>query len=527
MATNLLEALKTKLFKDKQPTTYTDNGDDFRMVDKSIKVSHDSVNPNVGFYDDVDDSSWTRKSAKVGAIAQQVDLINEYRRLADSAEGRMAIDEIVNEAIFSPGVLKTLKITVNDGKLTEKTCKTIIDSFTQIEDVFDVEMTIAYMFERWYVDGQLAIQVVYNNSNLEDGIIGVNILDPRYLTYIKSRGVWQYADFIVNQMTHQKEIRIENSTGREYTNEEIIFISSELFEDAMADIAGDGIKIIKSHLHNAIKVHNQLTSLEDMLIPMRFSRSVSRRVFNVDVGDLPASKAEAALNRIKDKFKYKKFYDVDRGTISNQMHIASLVEDYWFQNRGGTKGTQVETLDESGNLGELGDIMYFKKKLFSALKIPQSRVSDEANGQQGEFDYGATQVSREEIKFFAFIQKLRKQFLRLFREALKRHLLYTGIIATEQEWSEIRKHITIQFSKENVFLETMETELLGKKVALYGDMADLIGVEFSKAWVRKNVLKLTDEEINTMKKELAEEAVEDSSMSDDEDTGMGANTKWK
>lgn len=517
MAQNLLEALKTRLFKDKQPKTYTDNGDDTRMVDKAIKVSHDSINPNVGFYDDVDDTSWTRKSAKVGAIAQQVDLINEYRKLADSAEGRMAIDEIVNEAIFSPGVLKTLKITVNDSKLTEKTCNTIIESFNQIEDVFDVEMIISYMFERWYVDGQLAIQVIYDNAKLDEGIIGINILDPRYLTYIKSKGVWQYADFIVNQMTHQKEIRIENSTGREYTNEEIIFISSELFEDALADIAGDGIKIIKSHLHNAIKVHNQLTSLEDMLIPMRFSRSVSRRVFNVDVGDLPASKAEAALNRIKDKFKYKKFYDVDRGTISNQMHIASLVEDYWFQNRGGSKGTQVETLDESGNLGELGDIMYFKKKLFSALKIPQSRVSDEANGQQGEFDYGATQVSREEIKFFAFIQKLRKQFLRLFREALKRHLLYTGVIATESEWSEIRKYINIQFSKENVFLETMETELLTKKVGLYGDMTDLIGTEFSKAWVRKNVLKLTDEEINTMKKEIAEETAEEGGMSTDDE----------
>lgn len=524
MAQNLLEALKTRLFKDKQPKTYTDNGDDTRMVDKAIKVSHDSINPNVGFYDDVDDTSWTRKSAKVGAIAQQVDLINEYRKLADSAEGRMAIDEIVNEAIFSPGVLKTLKITVNDSKLTEKTCNTIIESFNQIEDVFDVEMIISYMFERWYVDGQLAIQVIYDNAKLDEGIIGINILDPRYLTYIKSKGVWQYADFIVNQMTHQKEIRIENSTGREYTNEEIIFISSELFEDALADIAGDGIKIIKSHLHNAIKVHNQLTSLEDMLIPMRFSRSVSRRVFNVDVGDLPASKAEAALNRIKDKFKYKKFYDVDRGTISNQMHIASLVEDYWFQNRGGSKGTQVETLDESGNLGELGDIMYFKKKLFSALKIPQSRVTDEANGQVGEFDYGATQVSREEIKFFAFIQKLRKQFLRLFREALKRHLLYTGVIATEAEWSEIRKYINIQFSKENVFLETMETELLTKKVGLYGDMTDLIGTEFSKAWVRKNVLKLTDEEINTMKKEIAEETAEEGGASaDDEDAPA---TKW-
>jgi hypothetical protein len=245
-----------------------------------------------------------------------------------------------------------------------------------------------------------------------------------------------------------------------------------------------------------------------MLIPMRFSRSVSRRVFNVDVGDLPATKAEAALTKIKDKFKYKKFYDVEKGTISNQMHVASLVEDYWFQNREGSKGTTVDTLDESGNLGELGDIVYFRKKLYSALKIPLTRVNDEKDTQYVDVDYTSSQVSREEIKFFSFIQKLRRQFLRTFRDALKRHMLYKGLIANESEWNEIRKHILISFYKENVFLENMETDNLVQKISLYNDVEPLIGKEFSKAWVRRKVLKISDEEREQIKKEILQETDE-------------------
>ena len=516
---NLYEALKTKLFKDTVPKSYSDNGDDYRLMDKSVKTSHDSVNTSIGFYDDSDDSSWSFRVSKLGALTQQADLIDDYRKVSNSPEGRMAVDEIVNEAIFVPGSNESLKITVNESKLTESTCTTLINTFNDIKSILDVEMYIGYLFEKWYVDGQLAIQIVYDNDDLSKGIVGFNVLDPKYLMFLKSRNCWVYAVQRLNGFTQKKELHFD--IDREYSPEEIIFISSELFEAAQSDLAGDGVNIIKSHLHSAIKVHNQLTSLEDMLIPMRFSRSVSRRVFNVDVGDLPATKAEAALNRIKDKFKYKKFYNVDNGTISNQMHIASLVEDYWFQNRDGSKGTTVDTLDESGNLGELGDIMYFRKKLYAALKIPMSRVGDEVNGQAAEFDYSATQVSREEIKFFAFIQKLRKQFLKLYIEAMKRHMIYKGLVADENEWNIIKRNITISFTKENIFLEQMETELLTQKIGLYSDVSELIGVEFSKAWTRKKILKLSDDEIKTMKEEIKKEAAE-SEVSVEDDS----KSKW-
>jgi hypothetical protein len=506
---NLAEALKTKLFKDKIPTTLTDQDVDVRHVDKAVKVDHDSVNPNIGFYDETDDQTLSlfRRSSRTGVLYQQADLINEYRRISNSPEGRMAVDEIVNEAIFTPGQLKTLKISVDETELTERTCNAIIESFKEIEDIFDIEMNIGYLFEKWYVDGQLAINVVYDNSDLNKGIVGFNVLEPKFLTYNKDKSYWIYAEELVAGLTGRKELKVPDE-GRKYTAEEIIYISSELFEDSAADVNNEGYKIVKSYLHNAIKVHNQLVTLEDMLIPMRFSRSVSRRVFNVDVGDLPATKAEAALTKIKDKFKYKKFYDVEKGTISNQMHVASLVEDYWFQNREGSKGTTVDTLDESGNLGELGDIVYFRKKLYSALKIPLTRVNDEKDTQYVDVDYTSSQVSREEIKFFSFIQKLRRQFLRTFRDALKRHMLYKGLIANESEWNEIRKHITISFYKENVFLENMETDNLVQKISLYNDVEPLIGKEFSKAWVRRKVLKISDEDREQIKKEILQETDE-------------------
>jgi len=515
----LLEKLKTKFLNQKEPNSYSDKKDNYVNIEKSNKYNYDGINPNIGFIDYDDDTSsflFSKINKNVGTLQQQVDYINEYRKLANSPEGRLAIDEIVNEAIFNVDDNDIIKIKIKEGNLTEKTCETLINEFNEIQYIFDLNSNISYLFEKWYVDGQLIIQLVYDNNDLSAGIVGFNVLNPKYFYYNKKRKVWTYAKQHINKFTNKKEIQTVKN-DREYTNEEIIFLSSDIYEDAKADIYNDGLKIIKSHLHNAIKTFNQLTTLEDMLIPMRFSRSVSRRIFNVDVGDLPPSKAEAALNRIKDKFKYKKYYDVEKGTISNQMHISSLVEDYWFQNRNGSKGTQVDTLDESGNLGEITDILYFRKKLYTALKIPASRISNEFDSQEASFDFTGTEVSREEIKFYMFIKKLRNQFSKLFMEILKRQLIVKGILKDEFEWNNIKKYIKISFYKENVFLEKMETDALSERISLYGDIEDLIGQEFSRNWVRKNVLKLSDEDILNMKKEIEEESENKNDDENDDD----------
>jgi len=246
-----------------------------------------------------------------------------------------------------------------------------------------------------------------------------------------------------------------------------------------------------------------LNTLEDMLIPMRFTRSVSRRVFNVDVSNLNNKKAEEVMNKNQAKFKYKKFYDLNTGTISNQQHISSLTEDYWFPNRGGEKGTTVDTIDETGNLGELGDILYFKRKLYTSLKVPTNRINDEQPGD-GSFDYDTTSIDREELKFFNFVSRLRQQFLELFYELLRRVVIIKGI-ATDEEWNELIPEMKIKFVSENKFFEKMEREHLDQSLSLFSSIEDLIGKYFSYEYVFKNVLKMSDDEIKIMTEQIESE----------------------
>lgn len=243
--------------------------------------------------------------------------------------------------------------------------------------------------------------------------------------------------------------------------------------------------------------------MEDLLIPLRFSRSVSRRVFNIDVGDLPYAKAMQAVKEIQDKFKYKKYYDVEKGTISHSSSMASIVEDYYFPNRSGGRGTVVDVLQETNNLGETGDIEYFKSKLYVALKVPLGRIAGSEKGNL--FDFSGSQIENDELKFFAFVNKLRQRFNILFVEMLRRQLIVKGIIKND-EFEMIKNSISIKWEKENNFIERQNIELFKSRLDLYEGVKDYIGDLYSRKYVLKNVLKMSDEEIEQMKTEIQEEA---------------------
>ena len=232
-----------------------------------------------------------------------------------------------------------------------------------------------------------------------------------------------------------------------------------------------------------------LQTLEEMLIPMRFSRSVSRRVFNIDVANMNAKKAEEFIKKLQDRFKYKKFYDVKSGTISNQQHIASLTEDYWFPNRNGTKGTTVDTIDETGNLGETGDLDYFRKKLYGALKVPTNRLL--GSEDRAEFDFTSTNISREEVKFFNFITRKRSQFSELLIELLKRQMISTKVI-TEEEFNKISKNLKVVWRAENKFFERMQDEIYNSAVSMFTTFEELANKNWvSKEFVYKKALKFS------------------------------------
>ena len=264
----------------------------------------------------------------------------------------------------------------------------------------------------------------------------------------------------------------------------------------------DGLTI--SYMYPAIKIANQLTTLEDMLIPMRFGRSVSRRVFNIDAGDMPEVKAKQMLDEQRREFTYRKFYDSEKGTIGNTNAASSIVEDYWFLSRDGGRGVKVETLDESGNLGEMGDIEYFRKKLYLSLNVPMGRL----NSEESDFDFGATSVKRDEVKFFNFCSKLKKRFQPMLIEILRRNMISKGVIK-ESDFDKYKGFIKLKWSGENVFFKSLELDSLSKRINIYNDISPLIGVDFSKSYVRKNVLDMTDEQIKNLQDEIQQEKMGD------------------
>jgi hypothetical protein len=456
---------------------------------EQIEHSLEDIIP-VGFLDTGDTSMYSGQGSKKQKQTQlQNELIKTYRRIAASAEVSDAINEIVDEAIFSPGSEDI--INMDFGKdIPQEVKDKFVEELKEITQRIKLPKNIYSMFLTFYIDGQLNIHCAYDDLDLGGGIKKLNILSPFGLNFNYTKNRWEYVDL---SYTNNQFAAPQENKEKFFDREEIIRIDSGIYNE----------NTILSNLHTAIKPANQLSTLEDMLVPMRFTRSVSRRVFNVDVSNLNNKKAEEVMNKNQAKFKYKKFYDLKTGTISNQQHVSSLTEDYWFPNRGGEKGTTVDTIDETGNLGELGDVLYFKRKLYTTLKVPISRINDEGE-TNAEFSFDDSSVNREELKFFNFISRLRNQFLELFYELLKRQVIVKGI-ATEDEWEELLPEMRIKFTAENQFFKKMERENLTEALNQFNDIEELIGKYFSYEYVFKKVFKFSDEEIQEVAEQIAKE----------------------
>jgi hypothetical protein len=325
------------------------------------------------------------------------------------------------------------------------------------------------------------------NKDLTKGIESIKMIEPIYFYYDKKKEVYKYhtADKGFFQQSN-----IDKSVT--YPREEVIRRTFGIAEGT----------INLGYLEYGIKSANQLKTLEDLLIPMRFSRSISRRVFNVDTGELSPAKSEAAMREMNKKFKYKKFYNTETGEISNQQHITSMVEDYWFANRSGGKGTTVDVLDETGNLGEINDILHFQKKLYRSLKIPLSRISN--NPDAPEMDYENSSISHDEMKFFMFVSRLRKVYTEIFKELLRREIISTGVM-TSENYDEYKEKIEIVFSSENIFLERMKLANFNNKLDIYATVSEYAGKLFPVETILKDVFKFTDEEIDQNFAKIKEE----------------------
>lgn len=446
--------------------------------EKNLQIIDDEPIYGTSFFD----SDYFGLNTSQGNSTQQTHKIDQYRKIAQRPEVQEGIHEIINEVIFTQSGEDPLKVhsEIDNKKLTEA----IQECFYKIQKIMKLDPKIFNIAKQGYVDGQMVFHLGYNEKCIKDGIQKITMLDPRGFYLDPKDNFYKYEG-------HQNNITDKKRT---YSQEEIVRVDFGLRDNG----------VILSYLEQVIKVSNMLQSLEDMLIPLRFSRSISRRVFNVDIGDLPPKRGQAVMNEYQKKFKYKKFYNTETGEISNNQHITSMVEDYWFQNRSGGKGTQVDVLDESGNLGELEDILYFNKKLYKAMGIPQSRQASYSNNYNKEFDFGQTSFTQEDIQFYLFISRLRKVYSELFKEILKREIISTGVMS-QKEYIEYEDEIKVVFTSELMFLDKMKMSLFTEKISSFRDQMDYQGKIFSQKTQIKNIFNLSEEEIQEEMREIQKE----------------------
>jgi len=491
---NLLEALKKPFIKDeeiiKSPSSNTN------PMNVSAELSDEYLGVVAFSNTNNEIESFGGFGDKTSPTHYQNQIIRKYRNLAENSDVDYAIDLLVNEMVFS---LEDDILKINIENRSKKFKDKVTEKFNKLCSVVNVNENIDIICRQLYVDGQLNVALIYDKSQLKEGIKKVNILEPFNLYYDKKSKTWKFVKDEQNNLGLYDYN--EKNFDEEYTNDELIHIDFKLYKNVILD-EETSAKINLGYLEKALKYVNQLSTLENLLVPLRYSRSVSRRLFNIDVAELPPKKAKELMNQIRNEFKYKKTYDVEKGLIKNLNSTQPLVEDYWLSNRNGGRGTTVETMDEKGGLMDMEDISYTSKKLFTSLKIPSNRnpyLDDSA-----DFSYETDSVSNEDMSFYLFVDKLRKPVASLFKRMLKRELIYSGDMS-EQEWDKIEQDIKIEFSSKSIFLENMNRDLFLKGIGNFQDLKEEIGkvvsletaLKTTLGWSSENI----DEELEKIRKE--------------------------
>ena len=444
-----------------------------------------------------------------GSIRNELELITRYREMSNHPECDMAIDEIVNEAITHDTDGKVMDINLDNLKQPETIKKKIIEEFDNILKMLNFSNLADDLFKRWYIDGRIYYHVIVNDKDPKKGIQELRYIDPRKIRKVReiqkdrdsktgAQIIKSIAEYYIYNDRGAATQSFTSSTnqGLRIAPESIINVNSGLMDAKNT--------FVISYLHKAIKALNQLRMIEDAVVIYRLSRAPERRIFYIDVGNLPKGKAEQYMRSIMTQYRNKLVYDANTGEIRDERKHLSMLEDFWLPRREGGKGTEITTLPAGQNLGQMEDVQYFQKKLLQSLNVPISRL----DSQQGAGIMGigkTTEVTRDEVKFNKFINRLRNKFSRIFDDALRVQLALKGICTTE-EWDEFKESIYYDFKKDNNFVEMREAELIRERVLTATQLDPFIGKYYSSKWVKKNVLRMTDEEIEEMEKEIEEES---------------------
>ena len=437
-----------------------------------------------------------------GRVKNEGTLVTKYREMAVQPECDLAIQDVVNEAIIvnAEGV-GPVEIVTDRTDLPKSIQKKIKEEFNFLINLLEFNTNCYEIFKKWYVDGRLYYHIVIDKKNPRTGIQDLRYIDPRKIR--KLREPVELKDKATGEDIYKgdKEYYIYNKRGLTNASQgEGVKIAPDSIAFCHSGILDQRNNMVYGHLHKAIKPLNQLRMLEDAVVIYRLARAPERRIFYIDVGNLPKMKAEQYLRDMMVKHKNKLTYDAQTGEVRDDRKFMTMLEDFWLPRREGGRGTEITTLPGGQNLGEMEDIEYFKKKLYKALNVPISRMESEATFNLGR----STEITRDEIKFSKFVKRLRARFSILFVNILEIHLSLKGVMS-RNEFRSIKKDIFFNYEEDNHFTELKEAEIIRERSQLLGDVDSYVGNYYSKAWIKKNVLKMTEDEIERIEKEIKDE----------------------
>ena len=438
-----------------------------------------------------------------GTAKSEAELVSRYREMSMQPECDSAVEDVVNESIVMDDE-NPIEIVLDNLKQPNTIKNKIREEFETILEMLDFSNKGYDIFRRWYVDGRIYHHIIINEKDPRDGIKELRYIDPRKIRKVrekvKSKDPRTGAT-IYNK--EQKEYYLYNPKGITSSATQGIKIAPDSISHIHSGLMDSRNNMILGHLHKAIKPLNQLRMLEDATVIYRLARAPERRIFYIDVGNLPKMKAEQYLRDMMVKHKNKLVYDAATGEVRDDRKFMTMLEDFWLPRRDGGRGTEITTLPGGQNLGEMEDVDYFRRKLYKSLNVPVTRM--EADNQ---FNLGrASEITRDEIKFNKFVQRLRNRFTHLFDGLLEIQLVLKGVLS-RADWEEMRNTIYYNFKEDNFFSELKETEIITERLRLAGEIDPLVGKYYSMKWVRENILRMSEEDIKAVDKEIEAERSE-------------------
>mgnify|MGYP001445383306 FL=1 len=451
-----------------------------------------------------------------GAYRSEYDLIRRYREMALHPECDGAIEDVVNEAIVSDLYDSPVEVELSNLNASENLKKKIREEFRHIKELMDFDKKSHEIFRNWYVDGRVYYLKVIDVKAPQEGLQDLRYIDPLKLKYIRqekkksgrddpSVRLRKNDDVVPNPEFDEYYIytpKVQHPTNliNQMGGKNSVKIAKDSITMCTSGLVDRNKNRVLSYLHKAIKALNQLRMIEDSLVIYRLSRAPERRIFYIDVGNLPKVKAEQYLKEVMSRYRNKLVYDANTGEVRDDRKFMSMMEDFWLPRREGGRGTEITTLPGGQNLGELSDVDYFQKKLYRALGVPESRIAAE-----GGFNLGrSSEILRDELKFAKFVGRLRKRFSAMFNDMLKTQLILKNIV-TPDDWKQMEDHIQYDFLYDNQFAELKESELMEGRLGMLATIEPYIGKYYSTEFVRKRVLRQTDQEIEEIDTQIEDE----------------------